>query len=128
MPPQELGLFLFSGCNICVALNKEKDFASIRHLVTMRTIRTMNTTAGFFINRGAQNLRRIKQRIVHCYILAMSNDVDDQDDDLITPMNFKIFVLKCNHPKQVHPLKPVCRFVSFFERNRKSTSLRAFRA
>ena len=116
MPPQELGLFLFSGCNICVALNKEKDFASIRHLVTMRTIRTMNTTAGFFINRGAQNLRRIKQRKGNCLIQSSSDDEDDKDDDLITPIAIKISVLKCNHPKQVHPLKPVCRFVSFFFR------------
>ena len=39
--PQMLGLFLFWGYKICVALNKEKDFASFRNLVPIRTIRTI---------------------------------------------------------------------------------------
>ena len=47
----------------------------------MRTIRTMITTAGFPHDRNAQNLRRIKQRKGRCFILASSDDVDDQDDD-----------------------------------------------
>ena len=49
--------------------------------MTMRTIRTMITTAGFPHDRNAQNLRRIKQRKGLCFILASSDDKDDKDDD-----------------------------------------------
>ena len=66
-----------------------------------------------------------------CLIRAPSadqDDQDDQDDDLIASIAIKISVLKCNHPKQVHLLKPVCRFVSIFQGNGKSTSHMAFRA
>ena len=41
----------------------------------------MITTAGFPHDRNAQNLRRIKQRKGLCFILASSDDGDDQDDD-----------------------------------------------
>ena len=73
-------------------------------------------------------MHRIKQRKGHCFFQDFSDDVDDQDDDLIAPIAFKISVLKCNHPKQAHLLKPVRRFVRFFQRNRKSTRLRVFKA
>ena len=63
-----------------------------------------------------------------CLIQAPSADQDDQDDDLIAPIAIKISVLKCNCPKQVPLLKPVCRFVSLFRRNRKSMHHRALRA
>ena len=41
------GFPLISMLKICIALTKEKGFASFRHQVTMWTIRTMNTTVGF---------------------------------------------------------------------------------
>ena len=84
--------------------------------------------SGIFTDRNAQNLRRIKQRKGHCFFQISSDDVDDQDDDLITPYTFQDFHPKCNHQKQTPLLKPVCRFVRFFQRNRKSTHLRAFGA
>ena len=34
---------------ICTTLIKEKDTTSFRHKVPIRTIRTMNTTAGFLL-------------------------------------------------------------------------------
>ena len=40
------GIFHDRMHKICVALNKEKGFASFWHPVTIRTIRTMITTAG----------------------------------------------------------------------------------
>ena len=78
--------------------------------------------------RNAQNLRRIKQRKGLCFIQVVSDDEDDQDENRIAPIAIKISVLKCNHPKQVHLLKPVCRFVSLFQRSPKSTRRRAFMA
>ena len=81
-----------------------------------------------FTDRNAQNLRRIKQRKGLCFIQVVSDDEDDQDENRIAPIAIKISVLKCNHPKQVHLLKPVCQFVSLFQKNRKSTSRKAFRA
>ena len=41
------GFPLISMLKNCIALIKEKGFASFRHPVTIRTIRTMNTTGGF---------------------------------------------------------------------------------
>ena len=35
------------------------------------------------------------------------------------PIPFKISIPKCNHQKQTPLSKPVCRFVRFFQRNRK---------
>ena len=50
-----------------------------------------------------QNLHRIKQRKGLCFIQALSNDVDDQDDDLITPYTLQDY----HHPNaittEVHP-------------------------
>ena len=84
---------------------------------------------------GCKNLRRIKQRKGHSIIQKSSADKDDQDDDydskvlaLSFPYTFQDFHPKCNHQKQTPLLKPVCRFVRFFQRNRKSTHLRAFGA
>ena len=51
-------------------------------------------TASFtlsFPNRNAQNLSRIKQRKEPCFIQTLSDNVDDQDDDLITPYTFQVF-------------------------------------
>ena len=79
-----------------------------------------------FPNCNAQNLRRIKQRKGHCFIQESSDDKDDQDDDLIASIAIKISDLKCNCPKQAPLLKPVWRFVSLFQKNRKSTSRMAF--
>ena len=81
-----------------------------------------------FPNRNAQNLHRIKQRKGHCFIQESSDDKDDQDDDLIASIAIKISDLKCNCPKQAPLLKPVCRFVSLFQRSPKSTRRRAFMA
>ena len=72
-----------------------------------------------FTDRNAQNLRRIKQRKGLCFVQTSNDDRDDKDDDLIAPIAFDIAVPKCNQQKQVHLLKPVCRFVSLFQRNRK---------
>ena len=48
--------------------------------------------SGIFPNRDVQNLRRIKQRKGLCFIIhALSNDVDDQDDDLIAANSFQDF-------------------------------------
>ena len=69
-----------------------------------------------FTDRNAQNLRRINQRKGLCFIQVVSDDEDDQDENRIAPIAIKISLLKCNHPKQVHLLKPVCRFVSLFSK------------
>ena len=122
------GFSLIGMLRIYVALIKEKNIASIKNPVPMRTIRTMNMTAFFIHDRDEQNLCRIKQRKGHCFFQISSDDVDDKDDDLITPYTFQDFHSKCNHQKQTPLLKPVCRFVRFFQRNQKSTRLRAFRA
>ena len=47
--PQMVGLFLFCGYKICTTLIKEKGVASLRHRVTIRTIRTMITIAEFSV-------------------------------------------------------------------------------
>ena len=116
----------------CVALNKEKDVGLIQASSADEDDKDDEYDSGFFYLsfpiRNAQNLRRIKQRKDLFFIQLSSDDEDDQDDDLITPIAFDIAVPKCNHPKQVHLLQPVCRFVSLFQKNRKSTSRRAFRA
>ena len=41
--------FYFVGTKICTTLNKEKGIAQLRHRVTMKTMRSMNTTAGFLL-------------------------------------------------------------------------------
>ena len=57
-----------------------------------------------------------------------SDDEDDKDDDLIAPYTFQIIrPHKCTHQTQIPLLKPVCRFVSLFQRNRKSTRLRGIK-
>ena len=78
-----------------------------------------------FHNRDAQNMRRIRQRKGNCFIQTSS---DDEDDYLITPYTFKISISKCNHHSRTPLLKPVCRFVSLLQSNRKSTRLRIFKA
>ena len=84
--------------------------------------------SGIFSDRNAQNLRRIKQRKGLCFIQTSSDDEDDKDDDLITPYIFQDFRFQ-NAVTTAEPLlKPVCRFVRFFERNQKSTRFRAFEA
>ena len=52
---------------------------------------------GLFVILRAQNLSRIKQRKGLVCIQAYSDDVDDQDDDLIAPYTFHDSVPKCNH-------------------------------
>ena len=86
----------------------------------------MNTIDEFSLDLDAQNLRRIKQRKELCFIQALiqtssddENDKDDKDDDLITPIPFKISIPKCNHQKQTPLLKPVCQFERFFSKKRK---------
>ena len=116
----------------CVALNKEKDVGLIQASSADKDDKDDEYDRGFFClsfpNRNAQNLRCIKQRKGLCFIQPSSDDEDDQDENRIAPIAIKISVLKCNHPKQVHLLQPVCRFVSLFRRNRKSMHHRALRA
>ena len=113
---------------ICVALNKEKDVGLIQASSDDEDDQDDEYDSKFSHYRNAQNLRRIKQRKGLCFIQVVSDDEDDQDENRIAPIAIKISVLKCNHPKQVHLLKPVCRFVSIFQGNGKSTSHMAFRA
>ena len=77
-----------------------------------------------FTDRNAQNLRRINQRKGLCFIQLSS---DDEDDDLIPLYLSRFPSPKCNQQKQAPLLKPICRIVSLFQRNRKSTSCGAFR-
>ena len=81
-----------------------------------------------FHDRNAQNLRCIKQRKGRCFIQASVTIRTIKTMISFPPIYCKISVPKCNHQKQTPLLKPVCRFVRFFQRNRKSTHLRAFGA
>ena len=81
-----------------------------------------------FSGRNTQNLRRIKQRKGHCLFQALSDDEDDKDDDMIPPISFKISIPKYYHHSRTPLLKPVCRFVRFFQRTRESTLCMAFGA
>ena len=98
---------LIGTLKICVALNKEKCIASFRPPVPMRTIRTMITTASFFLDRNAQILYRIKQRKGLCFIQESGDDDDDQDDDMITPKTFILLSPKYNQNSRMPLLKPM---------------------
>ena len=69
-----------------------------------------------FPDRNAQNLRRIKQR-KDLFFIQLSSD--DEDDELIPLYLSRFPSPKCNQQKQAPLLKPICRIVSLFQRNRK---------
>ena len=60
-------------------------------------------------------MHRNKQRKWHCIIRVMSDDVDNKDDDLITPYTFQDFRTKCKHHIRTPPVEacvPICAIVS----------------
>ena len=77
------GLFLIGMFKICIALVKSKRVALFWHGVTMRTIRTTNTTQGFrpeFPNRMHKICTTLNKEKQHRFIQANSDDEDDEDD------------------------------------------------
>ena len=95
---------------------------------TMRTIRTMNTTARFSLIgmhkictalNKEKSVAAFRNRVT---MLTMRTMIS------LHPISFKISVPKCIHHSRTPLLKPLCRFVSLFQSNRKSTRLRAFGA
>ena len=113
---------------ICAVLIKEKDFDSFRHRVPMWTIRTMNTTAGLSLIGILKICTALNKEKGVSFIQISSDDRDDKDDDMIPPISFKISIPKYYHHSRTPLLKPVCRFVRFFQRTRESTLCMAFGA
>ena len=80
--------------------------------VPMRTIRTMNTTAVFSMigtHKICVVLNIEKRRY---FIQAISDDEDDQDNDLIIPYTFQIFRSQVYSPKANAPVEacvPICK-------------------
>ena len=151
--------FYFWGYKICTTLIKEKDIASFRHRMPMRTIRTMNTTAVFSMIGMLKKCTALIKEKEHGFIQAISDDEDDADDEYdsgvfpecgmlkicaalikekgiasfrhrvpmwtirtiiwLRPIPFKLSVPTCNYHRRTPLLKPVCGFVSLFQRNRK---------
>ena len=66
----------------------------------MRTIRTMNTMAGFSVIGMLKNCVALNKEKGHCFIQVSSDDEDDKDDDYDSGISPDLNVQKLRHIKQ----------------------------